>query len=224
MVGIEPRLFMTPFGGHGTTFLFRRFAGAGISVCVRPDTVFGDECMLDGRPDSSMSSEWKKRTGRDLLMDQTINRNLMNLIEEEKKFVMLCGRCSARDKFLSRNNLRVWGLVRHPVLAYCSYLGRRHPEHAKRFGGIDTLEAAEWYSGLWSNIVEDLFESSSYLTRFESLLEDLNSLQWKKTLRMLSGWKAHLRDIEPISDEVINVFRERLEDKVNAIYGRWAWQ
>ena len=168
----------TPHGGHGSVFISKR-----INLCVRPDTVFGEEIDIEARPTPDKNEAYYKRCGVYLRNDWTIEKNLVQLWDCGR-VVLLSGRHSVRLPFLTRNKLKAICILRNPINSYVSYTKRQHPEHVRRFGGYNTKEAVNWWCDLWNHIVSDYVTSGSPIYFFEKMPE---TLPWPY-VNWLRGW------------------------------------
>lgn len=163
------RVITVPHGGHGTVFMSKR-----INLCVRPDTVFGENIDIESYPTPDKDILYYKRCGQHLRLDWTIEKNLVELFSCGR-VVLLSGRHSIKLPFLTRNKLKALCIVRNPINAYVSYTKRQHPEHVRRFGGYQTKEAINWWCDLWNHIVSDFVTSGNNIYWFEKMPETLPS-------------------------------------------------
>lgn len=157
-------------GGHGTTYIHRH-----ISRCAkRPDVLWGEHLDIGSYPDQSKSIPWRRRTGGHILSTKkTIEENLVDMIESSNIWVLLSGWCSLRNRFLTRNKIRAYCLVRHPLHAYVSYFGHQHPNHCRSFGGFNSDGAVEKWSRQWNAIINDFLSSGNKILRYEFFYKDL---------------------------------------------------
>ncbi|RLC88830.1 MAG: hypothetical protein DRJ03_00910 [Chloroflexi bacterium] len=211
-------ILITPFGGHGTVFLSRRFGG---KLSIRPDTVFGWEPNLFSLPDPQLSDQFKKRAGIQLDLNKTINDNLMAMLEEHenrKWHTLLCGRCSHKQKFLTINGIESVGIVRHPLHAMVSFLSHQHPEHAVRFGGFNTRTAVDWYAYSWNNIVEDMLESKCTIFHYEFMPDEIKEPDLK---RRLANWDGSKRNHNELSYTLEQMLHYRVKENFDKLYDAW---
>lgn len=213
-------IIMTPLGGHGTTFILKRNPGC----LVRPDTAFGVDydCTASPfkgstRPYQTVLHQWKYRTHQEVDNSIRIEENLLRIIEHDKN-VFLCGACSSRRPFLTRNKLRALCIVRHPLHAYISFTRNQHPNHVKRFGGFNTEEAVSWWATLWNNIIDDMLASGSNIYQYESL-----PLSVLKTLKVVGKWDGSHRN-DGLRGYLVTKLKLMVEDRFYKIYNSWEIQ
>jgi hypothetical protein len=157
-------------GGHGTTYIHRH-----IGRCAkRPDVLWGEKLNIDRYPDEAKVISWRRRTGGHILsLSKTIEENLADMIETCSHWVLLSGWCSLRKPFLTRNKIRAYCIVRHPLHAYVSYFGHQHPNHCRALGGFNTIAAVEKWCRQWNAIVNDFMLSKNKIIRYEFFYRDL---------------------------------------------------
>jgi hypothetical protein len=147
-------------------------------------------------------AKWRERAGIPLLVQETIEHNLLKLLSTTPRWVLLDGTCSSMDRFLSRNQVKAICLVRHPVDAYVSLYGNQHPEFANLHGGLDSTRAITVWALGWRNIVSDFIESGNPICRYERLLDDCKDKDLLKAIRprWRSGRRSHSGTL-PLSKE-----------------------
>lgn len=72
--------------------------------------------------------------------------------------------------FFTESELQINFLVRDPVQSWISYAVRRHPNEAKKLGGVNSVAGARYWSWRWNRFVEDGLGSGSSFYTFESEL------------------------------------------------------
>jgi hypothetical protein len=158
-----------------------------------------------------------------LFADKTINDNLMNLVKDPERIVLLCGRCSSEGgRFLTENNVKSLALIRHPLHSYVSYLSHRHPAHAAPFGGFKSEKCIRWYAKRWNNVVSDIVDSPSAIVRFEFLASDLRFIDDLLHLDAVNRWKPHIRNWGELPKEGEELLRKLTKEMFDQVYpGEW---
>ena len=200
-----PKILATPFGGHASSLLLKIFRrrlhprpdypfSYGIDTydihsLTDWDEVFYHETGGISRP-YHRARTWQQRTGLDPQPDKTIHENLMGLIENTPYPVLMFGKCSLSETWLTNNEFTdALFIVRNPLDEYDSFFGRRHPQWADAKGGVQSITAAEFYCEQWNKVVYD-FLCSHYMyntpiVRFESLVQDLEEAGLTDLARVL---------------------------------------
>lgn len=184
------RILVTPEGGHGTVFVWKRMRGKH-KMLTRPDVIYGTDPKLDVHPERKHIRLWARRTtwkgqAVDLDLNKTIEENFVQLIEKHDGWILFSGRISVVQPFFTRNKIRAYGLLREPESALVSFLKHRHPNHAARFGGFNTPEAVEWWGQRWINIVTDLRDSDSLICDFTKFPAATGN---QDLISSLNGWR-----------------------------------
>ena len=206
------RLFVSACGGSGSTY-FKNHVNIGI---VRPDVCFGYKVNLDETPSVLAAPQWRFRAKRELVPSETINWHLMNLINGSTRDIMLSGRCSVTDMFLTRNKLKAICLVRHPLHQYVSYTSHRHPNHVKRFGGFNTAEAVRWWATRWNRIVSDFLSSGSKIIRYEYFNDDA-----PKDISSRIRWRSHTRNHGELDKDLESLLYTIVKPLFYRLYDSW---
>lgn len=217
-----PKVIITPFGGHGTVAIIKWFQSRGMFVSYRPDYIFSESIEpyeLNKRPKQNqvilhqgsktrqmrVDTEWYLRTKQKLNYYTSIRSNLLSALHRQKGKIVLFGKCSLTEPFLTNNEIEAICMVRNPLYAYSSFLGRRHPQWGKEAGGIDTMECARWFSDKWKAVVDDFISSGNPIVHYGTLIEDLNELGYTKLARVLAPiWKPKYENSEVTNQEVID--------------------
>lgn len=205
-------IIITPHGGHATVFIWKHVR----RLTTRPDVCFGVEPDITKFPKEEHGQEWLRRTGLALIPQHTIEQNLMFCINH-KENVLLSGRCSMQLPFLTRNRLEAVCIVRHPIQAYCSFMGNRHPIYAKKFGGYKSEGAIRWWAKMWNNVVGDFIRSGNNIYRFEHMPEDL--IGYPELQYCLRDWKKTHKNPGLQNKKLESLMRSLVEDKYKMIYG-----
>ncbi|GAG50016.1 unnamed protein product, partial [marine sediment metagenome] len=108
--------------------------------------------------------------------------------------------------------------VRHPLHSFVSFLGFRHPEHAKKFGGINTFGAVEFYAGLWNAMVDDFILSGNVVYRFEYMPDEIIE-DW--LCDRLKGWTNQLRHYNALHDDKEARLEELVAKNFYSLYDEW---
>lgn len=215
-------IFVFAEGGTGSVYFSTR-----VNVAVRPDTVWGFNPPLKNSYLHSMHTTgipkdaFFKRSGVHLNYDQNIEENLVRMLqwrEDQEKHTMLSGRCSQRGMFLTDNNIKAVCFVRHPLHSFVSFLGSRHPEHAKRFGGFNTMAAVLFYAKLWNSMVTDFIKSGNVVYRFEYMPEEIE-IPWLQ--KALQGWDNSKRNLGRLGYEREIRLKQLVADNYYKLYDHW---
>lgn len=223
------RLIITPMGGCGSVFM-----GSILPMSVkRPDVVLckGYPKIVDLRLDidrypekltEQMIAHWSQRAGADLDRRATIGENLMEVFLSRKacrcnRWALLSGVCSTVHPFLTRNKLKAVCLVRHPLHSYVSFFKHRHPNHAVRFGGFDTIGAISYWAELWNKIVEDFLSSGNKISRYEFWPEDSGNQIIQS--KFVGRWTHGKRNWGELPKNLEEALRKRVWANFLKIYG-----
>lgn len=210
-------IFVFAEGGTGSVYFSRC-----VRVAPRPDTVFGFEPDLKALPDPACAVAFRARSGVDLDPEETIEENLARMLEirenELNLNTMLSGRGSQGGRFLTENGIRATCFVRHPLHAFASFLGHRHPVHAARFGGYQTEEAVFFYARIWNAMVSDFISSGNRIHRFEYLPSGASD-PWLR--RALAGWNNTLRHHSELSKELETKLKSLVYVNYYKLYMEW---
>jgi len=204
---------ISPMGGHGSVFLSRALE----IRCRRPDVAFGLEKDITDVAVDKYRRSWDNRTRMTLKSDATIEWNLLNAIRV-KPNVLLGGICSIKKPFLTRNKIKAFCFVRHPVHAYVSLLKNQHPGIVKKLKGFNTEEAVDWWCWRWNAIVEDFLSSGNEIYRFEFMPEEIKDEQVRKKLK---GWDPSRRNYGQLSGWLETKMKMQVEEKFYRIYDSW---
>jgi hypothetical protein len=226
---MKDNVFIAPGGGHGTVFLLETAKILGYKVHLRPCAAFKgfhktywkladypEEREGNSRPN------WKKRTGLDLETDKTINENLLMFIDQiqDTSVTLFSGKLCYHGQFLTMNRVKMVGIVRHPMHAYVSWMRNRHPEKARFHGGFGSDESIEWYSRLWSNVVQDLLDSGSPITRYEFMLEDAPKAS--AVLAKIASGRWHPRyNFNGLHKDAEWLLQELTANQFYEVYDKW---
>ena len=115
-----PKIIVTPFGGHATSLFLKRWRR---QIHPRPDYIFSeaidtydihsyanwDETFRHvtsaGGQSIPRDRSWQKRTGFDPQADKTIHEHLMELINNTPNPILLFGKCSLSETWLTNNKI-----------------------------------------------------------------------------------------------------------------------
>ena len=223
-----PKILVTPFGGNASTLFIKKWRRR---IHPRPDYPFSPAidpydihsyANWDGlqmhehvgydRPlPLKRYREWQKRAGFDPDPYKTIHEHLMMLINTTPNHILLFGKCSLEETWLTNNKIiDALFMVRNPIDAYDSFFGRRHPQWSDRVGGIESLTSAQYYCDQWNKVVYDFVcsnqEYGTPLVRYEFLIEDLEAAGLRELARFLKPlWynKPKREFITPLVQECI---------------------
>jgi len=215
---LKKKTIITPMGGHGTTYIHRH-----IGRCAkRPDTLWGEGLNIEMLPNLKKQKVWAIRTGGHVLSPmKTIEQNLVDMIESCSHWVLLSGWCSMRKMFLTRNKIRAYCIVRHPLHAYVSYFGHRHPNHCRALGGFNTIGAVEKWCSQWNPIVKDFLASGNKIIRYEFFYKDLPyNAAIKKDFRNFD-FKTEKRNYGELDHRLENRLKKLVSDNFYKIYDSW---
>ena len=222
-MSLGPKLIITPFGGHGTRMIMKRLRIYGkVFTCPRPDYIFSNSIEpydMHARPNpkqglfhrgknnpgfwSTVAYQWNKRSTVKLNPIVSIHNNLLRLINTTGHKVLLFGKCSINEPFLTNNEIEALCMVRYPLHAYNSFLVSNHPQWGEEAGGPDTMQCAEWYAEKWNAVVDDFVSSGNRIVRYETLVDDLRELGYDRLADILAPvWKPqkelHIKNPEVI--------------------------
>lgn len=200
-------------GGHGSVFISKALRIG----CRRPDVVFGFDFDLQVLAIDKYRRDWDDRTQLPLKTDATIEWNLLNAIDR-KPSVELSGLCSAKKMFLTRNKIKAFCVVRHPLHAYVSFLKNQHLEVVKKLGGFNTEAAVDWWAGRWNAIVSDFLSSGNEICRFEFMPDEIQDEQIKKKLER---WNPSRRNYGQLSGWLETKLKLMVEVQFYKMYGSW---
>ncbi|MCK5316660.1 MAG: hypothetical protein KAJ55_02035, partial [Anaerolineales bacterium] len=160
--------------------IIKRFQGLGKYVSYRPDYIFseaiepydlgkkpvkGQTFLHQGSRTMTMSldEEWYKRTRQKLNYAVSIRSNLRSAFHRQPDDVkiVLFGKCSLTEPFLTNEELNAMCIVRHPLYAFDSFFGSRHPQWVWHKDGIEAPEFIEWYFKQWWKVVDDYATSGN---------------------------------------------------------------
>jgi hypothetical protein len=156
---------------------------------------------------------WQIRAGFDPQPDRTIHEHLMELINNTPKPILLFGKCSLSETWLTNNKITdAIFIVRDPIDAYDSFFGRRHPHWADRQGGIESISTAEHYCEQWNKVVYDFlcnhYTYNTPIARYEFLVQDLEEAGLTELAQFLKPeWQSQVKR-EFITPEI----KECIED------------
>lgn len=208
-------IFVFAEGGTGSVYFSQC-----INVGVRPDTVWGFKPEIKAKP-KGPSVGFTGRSGVPLDAKKTIEENLVDMLkwrEDEGKHTMLSGRCSQLSNFLTENKVPAICIVRHPLHAFVSFLGHRHPEHAQKFGGINTLQAVHFYAGIWNAMLDDFIKSKNRIYRFEYMPDEILE-SWLQ--EKLKGWNNQLRHYNAIDKNLEEELELLTSNNYYSLYEDW---
>lgn len=207
-----PKIIIAPLGGHGTVALIKAFQRLKQFVVYRPDYPFTKELEpydLDSKPkrgfnflhegirvsrEMNLDQEWNLRTRGRLNYNATIRSNLHAAFHKAPGKIVLFGKCSLTEPFLTKDELDALCFVRHPLLAFDSFFGRRHPQWVWHKDGLEAPEFIEWYCNMWKKIVDDFASSGNPILRYETLVRDMKFCGWPKLSKFFeSFWKPSTR-------------------------------
>lgn len=238
-----PGILVTPFGGHGTTTIRKMWRRRRWILHVRPDYIFSpaidtydihsvpvwDEKFKHhvgkGQLLLHRGKEWYKRTGLQPQTKKTISEGLLEFIEETPHNIMLFGKCSLSETWLTNNGIKdALFMVRNPLDAYDSLYGRQHPQWSKARGGPRSLRLAEYYCEQWNKAVYDMLCShSTYgnpIVRYETLADDLKSANLYPLSALLGGVWYNKPKREFITPEIEECIKDLTGKYYSAIYDK----
>jgi hypothetical protein len=218
-----PRIYAIS-GGHGSVFLTNALRRTGRSVHVRPDVAFDLETILDAFPPARAIKEFYNRTGYTLDASKTINDNVVLYLKHisESGKIVLIARLSRVGPFFTRNKINnVICVVRHPLHAYVSFVGHKHPEAGQEFGTLDSERRIEWYARQWNLLVADYINSGNKIIRFEFMRDDLTSLPHPGLSKLLKHWRGGIRNHSVLSKEKETFLQNSVAENFYKIYPDW---
>lgn len=208
-------IFVFAEGGTGSVY----FSNC-VNVGVRPDTVWGFKPPLQDKP-KIPSAAFRKRSSVDLNLNETIEENLVRMLKWRENMTlhtMLSGRCSQSGYFLRDNGIKAFCFVRHPLHSFVSFLGHRHPEHAKKFGGFNTKAAVTFYALLWNAMTDDFIRSLNPVFRFEYMPDNITD-QWIRN--SLKGWDNTKRNYGELDSELEKELELLVAENYYKLYEDW---
>ncbi len=208
-------IFVFAEGGTGSVY----FSNC-VNVGVRPDTVWGFKPPLQDKP-KIPSDAFRKRSSVDLNLNETIEGNLVRMLKWRENMTlhtMLSGRCSQSGMFLRDNGIKAFCFVRHPLHSFVSFLGHRHPEHAKKFGGFNTIEAVKFYALLWNAMTDDFLRSGNPIFRFEYMPGNIID-PWLQS--RLEGWDNTKRNHGVLDKSLELQLESYVADNYYSLYDGW---
>ena len=244
MRDFTPKVFVTPFGGHATSMLLRYWWKRDYRFWPRPDFPFSyglepydlhslidwDEKFVHhvgrGQLYKSRRADWEFRTHTEPQADKTIHQNLVEFIDGTNDNILLFGKCSLTEPFLTNNKItNALFIVRHPLDAYDSLFGRQHPKWAKTRGGPTSVLLAEDYALKWNKVVEDMLSNrenyDTPLVRYETFIEDLREAGINKLARIFKSIWYNRPRREFITPAVEEFIRQITYKNFKQIYSKW---
>ncbi len=244
MRDFTPKIFVTPFGGHATSYLLKLWWKSGYQFWPRPDypfsyglEVYDPHVLVDwdekfvhhigrGQVWKTRREDWETRTHTEPQSGKTIHENLMDFIKGTNDNILLFGKCSLTEPFLTNNKLKnALFMVRHPLDAYDSLFGRQHPKWGKSRGGPESVLLAEDYALKWNKVVEDMLSCkaiyNNHLVRYETFVQDLQKAGIKKLSRILKPVWEPQRKREFITPQVEEYIKQITYKNFKQIYNRW---
>jgi hypothetical protein len=232
--------FISPFGGHGTSALRKLWHRRGWRIHIRPDYIFSfgidtydihsfpkwDEKFKHHQSKGQMlyhrGKEWTRRAGFEPYEDLTISENLLWLLNTTSDSVILFGKQSLSETWLTNNEIKnLILIVRHPLDAYDSLFGRQHPYWGKLKGGVDSILAAEFWCKQWNTVMEDFLSTGNPIYKYEHLAADLEK-EGQTDLANLLGpmWYSKPRR-EFITPKLEEYIKQLTWDNFKQLYTSW---
>ncbi len=237
---MKSKVWVTPFGGHGTTAIKGIWYRREWAIHTRPDWIFSygiDTYDINSYPvwDEKFKhhhakgqllyhrgNEWKRRTLTEPQPDKTISENMLEFIDGTQNDVLLFGKQSLSEPWLTRHGIKNTILmVRHPLDAYDSLFGRQHPKWGKLRGGVQSILAAEFWCKQWNKVVEDFLSTGNPIYRYEHFASDLRRGGEKELANLLaSAWYSRPRR-EFTTPETEEYIKQLTWHNFKAIYKNW---
>lgn len=212
-------------GGCGSTFMVSSLRKSLYKVHVRPDTAFSFKQDLDAFPSKENISQFYERSGGFWLNERrSINDNLVAYIEhlEQGNGLVLLSRLSRLGNFLTRNGLsQSVCLVRHPLHAYVSFLGHRHPNTASHLGGLESTERIRWYARQWNLMAADYIDSGASIIRFEHMQEDAREVSNPNLGILFKRWRSGLRNYDVLPADRTRLLEDLVAENYYKLYHQW---
>ncbi|MEE4109759.1 MAG: HMG-box domain-containing protein [Halieaceae bacterium] len=212
-------------GGHGSVHLISALRPTLCSIHVRPDTAFDVGVSLDDRPDNTQQKAFEEKTGYRLDPGSSINDNMVAYLEHVRRsrVIVLLSRLSRLGDFFARNAISdPICLVRHPLHAYISFVGHRHPKVAEELGAIDSEERIRWYAEQWSAMTEDYLSAGCKIIRFEFMHDDVAGIRNPDLSYLLRDWRTGTRNNGVLSSEREAFLHDLVKATYDRIYDDWS--
>lgn len=211
-------------GGHGSVFLKDTLQLTLCKIHVRPDIAFDVSLTLDDYPDEKSCKEFKEYTGYDLDSSKNINDNIMAYLQyvDETNAIVLLSRMSRLGHFFTRNGISdAICMVRHPLHAYISFIGHRHPKASDHLGGIESEDRIRWYAEQWNLMTTDYLDSGSDIIRFEYMQNDVKDIKNPDLPYLLKSWRTDKRNHGILEPEKVDLLKGLVSDTYFRVYDDW---
>ncbi len=176
---------------------------------------------LKGKTEKVRWREWKERTGLLPQQGKTVSQLIIDLIHNSPHRILLFGKCSLMEPWITNKGVRALCMVRHPLYAYQSLLLRRHPQWARKGGGATTAQCGQWYIDLYNKVIHDFLESGNPIVRYEHLVEDTKKHGYNKLSSLIQPtWSPRSQLSKPLPD-VEEVLREGSLGYFSDIWDKW---
>lgn len=211
-------------GGHGSVFLKDTLQQTLCNIHVRPDIAFDVELTLDDYPDAKSIAEFREYTGFELDASKSINDNVLAYLDqlEEMNAIVLLSRMSRLGDFFTRNKMSTpICMVRHPLHAYISFIGHRHPKASDHLGGIESEARIRWYADQWNLMTSDYLDSGSKIIRFEFMQDDVEGISNPDLPYLLRDWRTDKRNHGILDEEKTDFLKSLVSDTYYRVYEDW---
>lgn len=211
-------------GGHGSVFLKDSLKLTLCKIHVRPDIAFDVSSCLDDLPDEKSAEKFKEYTGFKLDLTKSINDNLVAYLRhlDEANAIVLLSRMSRLGHFFTNNGISdAICLIRHPLHAYISFIGHRHPKASDHLGGLESEERIRWYAQQWNLMTSDYLDSGSKIIRFEFIHDDVKGITNPDLPYLLRSWRTDKRNYGILDAEKVSLLEDLVRETYYRVYDEW---
>jgi hypothetical protein len=186
-----------------------------------------DENGLAAKPLKASAKAFSQRTGFIMDRDKSIADNLLSYVERVRKNPKRTAvfNSLARLGFLDAFEIpNVVFLVRHPLVAYASYVKRhRHFNLVKDFGGANQTQSIEYFARLWNGNVGAYLNCSMHgavLLRYEHMHQDAKSIPG--LAKLVKSWDCRLGSTSGVTQEMSDMMRRIVHGNFIQVYDEWS--
>ncbi|MEX0924382.1 MAG: hypothetical protein WDZ82_00340 [Candidatus Paceibacterota bacterium] len=179
-------------------------------------------------PNETSCATFYKRSGFQLVLDKTIDENLVNYLGYVKEHgqTALFNMMPVMN-FFSRHNVQdVVFLIRHPLYAYVSWTKpHRHLSVVEPYGGVNSVGGITLFSTLWRGLAEEYLllkekELDPILIRYENAEEDAAAID-PGLANIFSSWHGGSSNKNALPSESEELLRSKVEDVFSQLYTTW---
>lgn len=211
-------------GGHGSVFLKDTLKLTLCKIHVRPDIAFAPSLSLDDYPDEKSAQEFEGYTGFELDLSKNINDNIMSYLQyvDQVNAIVLFSRMSRLGHFFTKNAISdAICMVRHPLHAYISFIGHRHPKASDHLGGLESEDRIRWYAEQWNLMTTDYLDSGSDIIRFEFMQDDVQGIENPDLPYLLRSWRTDKRNHGILDADKVSLLKDLVGETYYRVYDDW---